>query len=367
MNNRNYEKLERASQTKKRVTSTITYILLVIWALVVLFPFYWMILTSVKSYSAYNGEYIPTFFTLSPTFQNYVDAFTTVSLGRYFLNTLIFTVATTAIMLVVVTLAAFAFARLDFPGKNLAFTLFLSLMMIPNELVIITNFVTITDLDLRNTFMGLILPSVTSVFYIYLLRENFAQIPDELYNAAKVDGTTDFKYLTRVMMPMEISLSYHFLLMRLTTLSPFNAFELCSKPLYSGHLFTIRSLGKEPYPTCSRIHRLDLEAMMELLFESVLVGHVEEVFIVAIGWNPSGLDVGHRKVLLNKVQKCIEVLSHPAAKTREDAVDLPLSRIGELQKRVEAVASSRLNGHSHSSFPFPIVCGLPQCRRLYRA
>ena len=105
-------------------------------------------------------------------------------------------------MLVVTILAAFAFARLDFKGKDLVFTLFLSLMMIPNELVIITNFVTITNMEMRNTFMGLILPSVTSVFYIYLLKENFAQIPDQLYYAAKVDGTSDFKYLYKVMIPI---------------------------------------------------------------------------------------------------------------------------------------------------------------------
>ena len=123
-------------------------------------------------------------------------------LGKYLLNTLIFTVATTAIMMVVITLSAFAFARLEFRGKNLAFTLFLSPMMIPNELVIITNFVTITNLDMRNTFLGLILPSVTSVFYIYLLKENFEQVPDELYRAAKVDGTSDLKYLCKVMIPI---------------------------------------------------------------------------------------------------------------------------------------------------------------------
>ena len=200
--NSDYEKIERSAKTRARVRNTITYFFLSIWAVIVLFPFYWMILSSVKSYSAYNSEYVPAFFTLHPTFQNYADAFTAVPLGRYFLNTLIFTVATTAIMLVVVTLAAFAFARLQFRGRDLLFTFFLALMMIPNELVIITNFVTITDLDLRNTFLGLILPSVTSVFYIYLLRENFAQIPDELYYAAKVDGTSDLKYLLKVMIPI---------------------------------------------------------------------------------------------------------------------------------------------------------------------
>ena len=197
-----YEKIEKSAKNKQTVLNIIIYTLLTLWAVVVLFPFYWMLLTSVKSYSSYNSEYIPKLFTLSPTLQNYVDAFTTVPLAGYFVNTLIFTLVTTAVMLVVTVLAAFAFARLDFKGKDLAFTLFLSLMMIPNELVVITNYVTITDLDMRNTFMGLILPSVTSVFYIYLLKENFAQIPDELYYAAKVDATSDLKYLWKVMIPI---------------------------------------------------------------------------------------------------------------------------------------------------------------------
>ena len=198
----NYEKIEKRTRVRNNIRNTVIYFFLCLWALIVLFPFYWMVLTSVKSYGSYNAEYIPKFFTLSPTLQNYVDAFTTVSLGRYLWNTLFFTVVTTAIMLVVITLTAFAFARLDFAGKDLIFTLFLSLMMIPNELVVITNFTTITNLDLRNTFTGLILPSVTSVFYIYLLRENFAQIPDELYYAAKVDGTSDLRYLRKVMVPI---------------------------------------------------------------------------------------------------------------------------------------------------------------------
>ena len=197
-----YEKIEKRTRIRGNIRNGIVYFFLCLWALIVLFPFYWMVLTSVKSYGSYNAEYIPKFFTLSPTLQNYVDAFTTVSLGRYLWNTLFFTVVTTAIMLVVITLAAFAFARLNFAGKDLIFTLFLSLMMIPNELVVITNFTTITNLDLRNTFTGLILPSVTSVFYIYLLRENFAQIPDELYYAAKVDGTSDLRYLRKVMVPI---------------------------------------------------------------------------------------------------------------------------------------------------------------------
>ena len=201
-NNLDYEKIERSAKTKARVKSVVTYVFLTLWAIIVLFPFYWMILTSIKSYSSYNSEYIPKFYATSPTLQNYVDAFTTVSLGKYFANTIIFTVITTLVMLVVTILAAFAFARLEFKGKNAVFALFLSLMMIPNELVVITNYVTITNWGMRNTFAGLILPSITSVFYIYLLKENFEQIPDSLYKAAKVDGTSDLKYLVKVMLPI---------------------------------------------------------------------------------------------------------------------------------------------------------------------
>lgn len=197
-----FENIQKKTDGKNKVLKIIAYVFLSLWALIVLFPFYWMVLTSVKSYGAYNAEHVPAFFTLSPTLQNYVDAFTTVPLMGYLLNTLIFTVLTTGLMVVVSVLAAYAFARLDFKGKNLVFTLFLSLMMIPSELVVITNFVTVTNLDLRNTMLGLVLPSMTSVFYIYLLKEKFEQVPDELYRAAKVDGTSDLKYLWKVMIPI---------------------------------------------------------------------------------------------------------------------------------------------------------------------
>jgi len=201
-NNIDYEKIEQRVKVKQGIVKTLTYVLLTFWGIVVLFPFFWMVLTSIKSYGEYNSEYIPKFYSSNPTIQNYLDAFTQVPLAQYFLNTLIFTVITTAVMLVVITLAAFAFARLEFKGKDALFVVFLSMMMIPNELVIITNFVTITDLDMRNTFAGLILPSIMSVFYLYLLKETFQQIPDNLYQAAKVDGTSDFKYLLRVMIPI---------------------------------------------------------------------------------------------------------------------------------------------------------------------
>ena len=197
-----YTRIRTSQQRKNKIFKGFVYAFLVVWALIVLFPFYWMILSSVKSYGDYNAEFIPQFIAKNPTMENYTSAFSAVPLGKYLINTVIFTLGTTAIMLVVTVLASFAFARLEFKGKNLAFTLFLSLMMIPSELVVITNFVTVTTIDLRNTFMGLILPSVASVFYIYLLKENFAQVPDELYYAAKVDGTSDMKYLWKVLLPI---------------------------------------------------------------------------------------------------------------------------------------------------------------------
>jgi len=196
------KELKRRSQVRNSIWTVLIFALLICWAIIVLFPFYWMLLTSVKSYATYNSEYIPQFFTLSPTLENYVQAFTAVPLAKYFSNTIIFTLITTVIMMFIVVLSAFAFSRLEFKGRDLVFTMFLSLMMIPNELVIITNFVTITNAGLRNSFPGLILPSITSIFYIYLLKENFEQIPEELYKAAKVDGTSDFKYLWKVMIPI---------------------------------------------------------------------------------------------------------------------------------------------------------------------
>lgn len=197
-----FDALDQQARRRTYTLRAVTYISLTLWAIMVLFPFYWMVLTSFKSYSAYNGEHTPVFFTLSPTLENYVEAFTAVPLGQYLLNTLVFSVVTTAAMVTVTTLAAYGFARLEFRGKNLVFGLFLSMMMIPSELVVITNFVTITNLDLRNSFTGLILPSITSVFYIYLLKENFEQVPDELYRAARVDGTSDLRFLRKVMIPI---------------------------------------------------------------------------------------------------------------------------------------------------------------------
>lgn len=202
MQKNNYKALENKEKQKNIVLLILIYLFLIIAALSVLFPFYWMIVTSFKTLADYTQESVPAFIPTTLTFENYVTAWVSVSLGRYMINTVIFSLTTTAILVIVCILAAFAFARLQFYGKNIVFTVFLATMMIPMELFTITNYATIVNLNLRNTFVGLIFPSVISVFYIYLLRQNFMQVPDKIYYAAKVDGTTDLKYLFKMLVPL---------------------------------------------------------------------------------------------------------------------------------------------------------------------
>jgi len=198
----NFSQIERAARVRERVSKTITYALLTLWGILVLFPFYWMILTSVKSYASYNAEHIPAFFTLSPTLQNYADAFTAVPLGQYFLNTIIFTVCTTALMLIVVILAAFAFTRLNFRGRDTLFAVSLGMMMVPFEMLVITNYITIADLGLIDTLIAMIIPFTSSIFHTFILRGFFQSIPDSLYYSARIDGAGNWSYLWRVMVPI---------------------------------------------------------------------------------------------------------------------------------------------------------------------
>ena len=180
-----------------------TYAFLFVMALIVLFPFYWMIISSLKTEAEYR-QTIPTFFPQTLMFRNYVDAFDTAGLGNLFMNTLFVGVVSTLLSLVITVLSAFAFARLEFKGKDAMFGALLATMMIPGELFTITNYITINNLNWMNTFYALIIPFLVSVFYIYLLRQNFLQIPNELYLAAKVDGTSDIKYLWKVMVPLAL-------------------------------------------------------------------------------------------------------------------------------------------------------------------
>ncbi|MBO4388270.1 MAG: carbohydrate ABC transporter permease [Spirochaetales bacterium] len=185
------------------LAKVLVYAFLILMAVIVLFPFYWMINSSLKPLEEYRLP-IPTFWPHKLLLSNYVNAFNTAKLGRLFLNTLYVGVVSTLLSLVITILSAFAFARLEFKGKNVLFAGLLATMMIPGELFTITNYMTVTRLNWLNTYTVLIVPFLVSVFYIYLLRQNFLQIPDELYLAAKVDGTSDFKYLCKVMIPLSL-------------------------------------------------------------------------------------------------------------------------------------------------------------------
>ena len=185
------------------VVKVFVYLFLILMGVIVLFPFYWMIISSLKTLTEYRLS-VPTFFPTKIMFSNYADAFTTASLGRLFLNTLYVGIVSTILSLIITILSAFAFARLEFKGKNILFAGLLATMMIPGELFTITNYSTVTNLGWINTYTVLIVPFLVSVFYIYLLRQNFLQIPNELYLAAKVDGTSDFKYLCKVMIPLSL-------------------------------------------------------------------------------------------------------------------------------------------------------------------
>ena len=198
--------MQQVSGVQKVVKTAVmigTYAFLIIMALIVLFPFYWMIISSLKTLAEYKLS-VPTFWPRQIMFSNYADAFTTANLGKLFVNTMIVGVVSTLLSLVITVLSAFAFARLEFKGRDLLFTALLATMMIPGELFTITNYATVSQWGWLNTYQVLIVPFLVSVFYIFLLKQNFMQIPNELYLAAKVDGTSDLKYLWKVMVPLSL-------------------------------------------------------------------------------------------------------------------------------------------------------------------
>lgn len=195
------QKVRERQKVMKIVSKFFVYLFLCFMALIVLFPFYWMIISSLKDLAEYKLA-VPTLFPRVIHWENYANAFKTANLGRLFMNTLYVGVVSTILSLVITVLSAFAFARLEFKGRDTMFTVLLATMMIPGELFTITNYTTVFRLGWMNTFQALIIPFLVSVFYIYLLRQNFLQIPNELYLAAKVDGTTDLKYLWKVMIPL---------------------------------------------------------------------------------------------------------------------------------------------------------------------
>ena len=196
-------KTERTLKTRNNIRNTVIYTFLAIWALIVLFPFYWMLISSVKSLDEYKLA-IPTLWPKTILLSNYVEAFNQANLGTLFLNTMYVGLVSTLLSLVITVISAFAFARLEFKGKNALFAALLATMMIPGELFTITNYATVNTFGWMNSLTVLIVPFLVSVFYIYLLRQNFMQIPNELYLAAKVDGTSDLKYLWKVMIPLAL-------------------------------------------------------------------------------------------------------------------------------------------------------------------
>ncbi len=203
MHARDVQKTSSRQKVAKALSEVLTYLFLIVMALIVLFPFYWMLISSVKSLDEYRMS-TPTFWPQVILLSNYMDAFTTANLGRLFVNTMIVGLVSTILSLFITIVTAFAFARLEFKGKNMLFAGLLATMMIPGELFTITNYSTVTTFGWINTYTVLIVPFLVSVFYIYLLRQNFLQVPNELYLAAKVDGTSDWKFLWKVMVPLSL-------------------------------------------------------------------------------------------------------------------------------------------------------------------
>ena len=203
MHERDMRRVSSQQTVGKIVSKVLVYAFLILMAVIVIFPFYWMLISSVKSISEYRLS-VPTLFPREILLTNYIDAFQQANLGKLFLNTLYVGLVSTLLSLVITVLSAFAFARLEFKGTNALFAALLGIMMIPGELFTITNYATVNSFGWINSFKVLIIPFLVSVFYIYLLRQNFMQIPNELYLAAKVDGTGDLKYLWKVMIPLAL-------------------------------------------------------------------------------------------------------------------------------------------------------------------
>lgn len=193
------------NQKIKNVIATILkYLILILGAAFTLLPFVWMICSSLKT-PAEIVRIPPVLFPEKPMFSNFVEAWNAAPFARYFMNTLIITFFTTIGVVITTVLSAFAFARLNFFGKKLVFSLFLATLMIPGEMLIITNFITITKLKWIDTYQAMVVPWLSNVFYIYLLTQFFVQIPEALYLAAKVDNCSDFKYMLKVMVPLNKS------------------------------------------------------------------------------------------------------------------------------------------------------------------
>jgi multiple sugar transport system permease protein len=196
-------------------------LLLIIGSVIMVFPFYWMILSSLKSPAEVNTT-PPTWIPTTFNFRNFVYAFQTAPFARYFLNSIIVTAAVVILTMFVTILAAFAFSRLKFPGRDLIFSFCISLMMVPFEMIVITNYSVISKMGLTDNLVGLIIPFTSSIFNTYILRNFFLSIPDTLYYSAKVDGASNWQYLWKIMVPIAKPSLYTIAL--LYTILSWNAF-----------------------------------------------------------------------------------------------------------------------------------------------
>lgn len=197
-------RIEEANTAADIFHKGIVYVLLGAGALTMLIPFFWMVSTSLKT-PAEAVAMPPVWIPKILHFENYKNALQAAPFDRYFLNSLLVTFLSTAGELVTTILAAFAFAKMNFYGKNLLFTILIATMMVPGELLIIPNFVTLSKFGLINTYAALVIPYLASVFSVFTLRQNFASIPNELYYAAKVDGSSDFRFLWSILVPLSKS------------------------------------------------------------------------------------------------------------------------------------------------------------------
>ena len=183
------------------IVTFLKYFLLTVGALMMVFPFYWMFTTAFKT-NAEAVRFPPQWIPSHLEWQNFVTAFNTAPFGTYFLNSIIVTISCVILTGITTIFGAFAFSRLRFPGRTLIFSLLISLMMVPFEMLTITNYQTVAKLGLISTKTALILPFMSSIFYTFILRNFFDSVPDSLYQSARVDGATNWFYLWRVMVPI---------------------------------------------------------------------------------------------------------------------------------------------------------------------
>ena len=202
------ESIQKAEKVGRIISTIFTYIFIVALAIIIIFPFYWMIITSLKQNEEINAT-VQTFFPNIVMWTTYIYVFQTFDFGTYMINTIVVGAFSTLGTLITTILGAFAFARLKFKGRDALFAIFLMTMMIPGEMMVISNYITVAAFGwigsgqtLIEAYAAMIVPFWISVFYIYLLRQNFKQIPNELYLAAKVDGKSDWNYLWKVMVPL---------------------------------------------------------------------------------------------------------------------------------------------------------------------